>query len=111
MRFQSLGSLVFSLQTAIGFPHSLVPALADTRLRMLHANSLPSSELGTQPQLRRVEGGSMAMLRGLILVVRLDPPSACSLETPAHWITPTGSDGEKNPPVPSQPQSFPETQD
>ena len=111
MRFQSLGSLVFSLQTAIGFPHSLVPALADTRLRMLHANSSPSSELGTQPQLRRVEGGSMAMLRGLILVVRLDPPSACLLETPAHWITPTGSDGEKNPPVPSQPQSFPETQD
>lgn len=36
----------------------------------------------------------MAMLRGLILVVWLDPPSACVLETPAHWITPTGRDGE-----------------
>ena len=38
------------------------------------------------------------------------PPSACLLETPAHWIMSTGSDGEKSPPVSSQPEFSRETE-
>lgn len=105
MRVQSLGSLVFPFRQALCFH---IHCLADTRPRMLHATPSPCSELGTQPQPSCAEGGSMAMLRGLILMVWLDPPSACLLETPAHWITPIGSDGEKSAPMPSESQSFPE---
>ena len=93
MRFQSSGSLSFPFRQALCFH---VHCLADTRPRMLHATPSPRSELGTQPQPSCVEGGSMATLRGLILVVWLDPASACLLETPAHWIQPTGSDGEES---------------